>query len=160
MVLVNTLVVDLSGQTVTLTVTSAGSPVETITYTFSSNTLQFASRSLINISGTDFLTLMQQINLFQTAIIFNFNVNVITSTPFTEVQNIEDNITGTNQWEFYSVTGYSPTGRTLDYTALGSNATVNLNNRQFAVTVNFPEWTLMLQALNHFKGSVQQFLNI
>ena len=65
MVLVNTLVVDLSGQTVSLTVTSAGSPVETITYSFSANTVTFANRSVINISGTDFLTLIQQINYFK-----------------------------------------------------------------------------------------------
>jgi hypothetical protein len=160
MVLVNSLVVDLSALTATLTVTSSGNPVETFTYSSSTNQIVFSSRTLINIVATDFLTLIAQFNLLQTAILTNFAPSTYIANPFTEIENVETNLTGSNQWNFYSVVGYSPTGRNVDYSAVGASTTVNLNNRQFNQTLNFSEWIYVLQALNHYYLSVRQFFNI
>lgn len=157
---VSNIVIDLGAQTATLTITNASTPVETITYTNSSNTVSFASRSMINISGIDFLNYLAQFLIFQTAILNNFSANIFTTTPFTEVENVETNNVGGNSWNFYSVTSYSPTGRTVDYSALGSNQTVNINNRQFTITINFPEWVYLLGALNHYNASVKAFFSL
>lgn len=153
---VSNIVIDLGAQTAVLTITNASNPVETITYTNSLNQISFAPRSLINISAADFLNYLSQFAIFQTAILFNFPQYTGT-TPFTFMENVETNNTGSNQWDFYSVVGYSPTGRTVDYACLGSNNTANLNNRQFTITLNFPEWLYLLQALNHFQASATAF---
>jgi hypothetical protein len=160
MVLVNNITVDLSALTATLLVTAFGSPVETFTYSQSTNQIVFSSRSPIIIAGTDFVILIAQFNLLQTAISTNFAPSLYSSTPFTEVQNAETNLTGSSQWNFYSVVGYSPTGRSVDYSAAHATNLVSLNNRQFNQTLNFPEWIYTLTAINHYNTSVRQFLNI
>lgn len=160
MALVNSIVIDLGAKTASLTSTSSGSPVETITYSFSSNQVTFNNRSLINILGTDFLTLIAQVNLLQAAILSNFPVIQYANVPFTEVQNVQTNLVSSNQWNYYCVTSYSPTGRIIDYSALGSNTTVNLNNRQFSMTINYPEWIYILQALNYYNVGVKSFFNL
>lgn len=157
---VNTIAIDLVTGTAILTITNSSNTVETITYTNSSKTLLFANRSLINISGSDFLNMLAQFIIFQQAILTNFSANIFSTMTFTEVQNIENNNTGGNTWDFYCVTSYSPTGRTLDYSALGSYGTVNVKNRQFATTINFAEWVYLLQALNHYNASVKAFFSL
>jgi|HubBroStandDraft_2_1064218.scaffolds.fasta_scaffold164017_1 hypothetical protein len=160
MALVNSIVIDLSALTATLTSTSSGNPVETLTYSQATNQIVFSSRSPTNILASDFLILVTQFNLLQTAILANFAPSTFEATPFTFVENVETNSTSNNQWQFYSAVGYSPTGRSVDYSALGSNSMVNLNNRQFNQTLNFPEWIYTLLAINHYRVSVGQFLNI
>lgn len=157
---VNTIAIDLVAATATLTITNSSNVVDTITYTNSSNTINFVNRPLINISGTDFLNMLSQFIIFQQAILTNFSSNIFSTTPFTEVQNAETNNVGGNSWDFYSVNSYSPTGRTVDYSALGSNGTVNVKNRQFAITVNFSEWVHLLQGLLHYNASVKAFFSL
>lgn len=155
---VNNIVIDLTANTATLTITNSSNAVETITYTQSSNQINFANRSPITISGIDFLNMLAQFVIFQQAILTNFSTSIFITTPFTEVQNVETNNTST--WNFYSVTGYSPTGRTVDYVATSSGSTVTLNNRQFSITQNFSEWVYLLQALNHYNASVKAFFSL
>jgi hypothetical protein len=160
MALVNSIVIDLGGQTVTLTSTSSSNNVEVITYAASTNQITFASRSFINILGTDFLALIAQFNIFHAAILTNFSIILSATTPFTEVENVETNLTSSNEWNFYSIIGAIPEERTVDYSGLGSAVTVNLNNRIFNSTINFTEWVYLLTALNHYKGSVKAFFNL
>jgi hypothetical protein len=157
---VNTIAIDLVGGTATLTVTNSGNPVDTITYTDATKVLSFANRSLINISGADFLNYLQQFAVFQQAILNNFSPNINTSVPYTETDFNENNNTGSSSWDFYAVCGYAPLGRLVDYSALSSNSTVNVKNRQFTLTANFNEWLNLLLALLHYKQSVKTFLNI
>lgn len=160
MALVNNIVIDLGASTATLTSTSSGNNVDTITYTNSTNQIVFSNRPLINISGVDFLIFLTQLTILQQAIFINFHTNVFLTTPFTEVQNIENNNIGGNTWDFYSVIGYAPLGRIVDYSCLGSNSTVNLKNRQFSLTANYPEWLSLLVALNHYSSSIKAFLGL
>lgn len=157
---VNNITIDLTANTAVLNITNGGNTVDNITYTQSSNNLVFSNRPLINISRIDFLNMLNQFIIFQQAILNNFSSNIFSTTPFTEVQNVETNNTGGNTWDFYSVNNYSPIGRTVDYSALGSNQTVNVKNRQFSITLSFPEWVYLLQALQHYNASVKVFFSL
>jgi hypothetical protein len=157
---ISNIVIDLSSGTATLTITNASLPLETITFTSSTNQIVFANRSLINISSIDFLNCLSQFYIFQQAILNNFPQNIFLTSPFSEVQNAETNNAVGNSWNFYSVNGLSPIGRTVDYSALGANKTVNINNRQFPITLSFPEWIYLLQALVHYNASVKSFFSL
>jgi len=157
---VNNIVIDLVAGTAVLTITNSGNTVDIVTYTNSSNNLHFVNRPLINISGIDFLNMISQFFIFQQAILTNFSANIFSSSPFTEVQNVEINNISGNSWDFYSVNAYIPTGRTVDYSALSSNSTVNIKNRQFSITINFSEWVYLLQVLNHYNASLKYFFSL
>jgi hypothetical protein len=157
---VNNIVIDLVGRIATLTITNAGNPVDTITYTDSTQILSFANRSLINISGADFINYLLQFAVFQQAILYNFSPNINTTIPYTMTQFVENNNTGNSSWDFYGVCGYAPLGRVVDYSAMSSNSTVNVKNRQFTLTALFTEWLNLLTSLLHYQLSVRAFLHL
>ena len=71
--LVTNIIIDLSAQTASLTITKDAIPIETIN--FASNQITFLERGDISISGTEFLDLLAQIEIFQTALLKNFPLN-------------------------------------------------------------------------------------
>lgn len=158
MALINVITVDLGSKTIVLNCTSAGNLVENITYNQSINQITFATRNDIVISGNDFIILTNQINIFQTAILFNFSPNINAYIPFNSCDNSENHDSVNNLWGLACIYGVSP--RAINYSAIGSNKTVDLLSRANSKNIEFPEWLYLLQALNHYRTSVINFLNL
>lgn len=158
MALVNTLVVDLVAKTVILTSTSSGNSVETITYNNILNQITFSSRADITITGSEFIDFVSQINILQTAILFNFSPNINATVPFGSVNNVENHDSNANTWGLTCIYGATP--RVLNYAGLGSNKTVNLLARANSKTIEFTEWIRCLSALNSYRISIRNFFNI
>lgn len=161
MALVNTILIDLSGQVGSLTSTSSSSPVETISYAVSTNQITFLERQSIVIAGADFLTLIIQMNIFQTALIANFSVNNFITTPYTVVTSTESNHSPTTPTcTLTSVIGAAPMEQVVSYSADSTTGNVTFNYRVFNQTINLPEWVNLLTILNHYRASVKSFLSL
>lgn len=158
MALVNTITVDLAAKTVVLNSTSGGNLVENITYSQSVNQITFLTRPDIVISGIDFLNLTNQINIFQTAILFNFSPNINATIPFNSCDNSENHDSVNNLWGLACIYGASP--RPINYSAIGSNNTVDLIARGSSKTIEFPEWLNLLNGLNHYRVSIRNFFSL
>lgn len=158
MALVNVITIDLVAKTAVLTSTSAGNGVETITYTNSTNQITFSTRADIVISGADFINLIDQINIFQTAILFNFAPNAFATIPFGSCDNSEVHDIVNNNWNLACIYGASP--RAINYSGLGASKTVDLLARASPKIIDFPEWIYCLYALNHYRISIRNFFSI
>ena len=157
MALVNTILIDLAGSTASLTTTSGGNLVETIT--FASNQMTFSLRADIIISGSDFLTFIQQVNLFQAAVIKNFTVNLITSLPFGECDITNAHDSGANTWNL--ILNYvALTHPTINYLSTLSGKTVELITRSSSKTLTFPEWIYCIQQLNQYYLQIQSYFSL
>ena len=158
---VTTIAIDPVAGTSTLTIVNAGNNVEIITYIDAKKVLTFASRPLINLSALDFLNYLHQFVIFQQVILNNFNANIFSMTPFTQMISSQDNNITANSWDYYCLCGYTSSSyRIVDYSALGSAKTVNLNNRQSTVTAYFAEWVNLLNSLQYYSSSVKQFFSL
>lgn len=155
MVLVITITVDLAAKTVILNSTSSGNLVENITYSQALNQVTFATRPDILISISDYMSLINQINIFQTAILFNFIPSVIATTPFGSCENLENHDSIANTWGLACIYGASP--RVINYSCSGSTKLVDLIALGSSKTIEFPEWLYLLPALNHYKFSLTNF---
>jgi hypothetical protein len=156
MALTNTLAIDLSANTIISTTLSGVSTVDILTYTQSTNTITFGSRSAISISATDFLQLLSNVFVFQTAILFNFKPNQNAAFPYTSVTITESNATS-----HYDLTvqagGGSPV---INDSAILSGQTVQLSSRPAIHILNFPEWLQVYGELSRYQNSVRQFFGI
>lgn len=155
MSLVSNIVVDLASGTVVLTSTVSGNSVENITYLNSGKQVTFSARPDITITQSEFLSFCDQVNIFQTAILFNFNPDVFAIIPFGSCNNTETHDTGLNQWNLVCIYGASP--RVCNYSFFKASGNEVLTNRGSSKTLDFPEWQYFLQALNHYRLSIKQF---
>jgi hypothetical protein len=154
MPLTNTLVVDLSGQTVTLNVMDGSNLVENLVYNQSGNTITFSIRPSVTISTADYSQLAAQLSLFHNAIINNFPLNQFQTSPFTSFLYNQTYISFISELNL-EVTVNS-TLFINDVTTSGSNTT-SLNNRTVAQTLNYSEWALTYQALQNYSVAAVNF---
>lgn len=153
MALLSNIVVDQSAQTAILTVTKAGNAVETITYTNSTKQVSFALRADITITLIEFLDFISQVNIFQTAILFNYNPSVFLTVPFGSCNNTETHDIALSKWTLVCIYGATP--RVVNYSCNIPALTVDLVNRSGAKAIDFPEWIYFLMQLNHYRQSLK-----
>lgn len=158
MSLVNTILVDLSAGQVTLASTESGVAVETIQYSMSTGEITISARTAITISGTDFMTLLNQIVIFQTAIIYNFTPTTIYIVPFNSWVCNESYISFTNAWTL--VCNENGGSQFIDYYGTQSNGNVELITRAANLTIPFSEWVQLLVNLKHYQVSLSNFFGI
>jgi hypothetical protein len=154
--LVTNIIIDLSAQTASLTITKDAIPIETIN--FASNQITFLERGDISISGTEFLDLLAQIEIFQTALLKNFPLNIFSTIPFNMISVQEINNSLDQIWSLIGLYGDLP--NVVEYNAISSSTTVSLAKRSPDKTIFFPEWTYLLFNLSHYRASVKAFLNL
>jgi hypothetical protein len=158
MSLVNTILVDLSANDVTFTSVQGATTIENIVYNPGSGTVTFASLSANVISGPDFMTLLQQLTIFQNANIFNFSPGSTFIVPFNSFQTNEHYISFSNAW---SLSVNEVSGPTISqYYADGSSGNIDISARSAPITIPFSEWIVYLAALKHYQSSVSTFFNI
>lgn len=154
MALVSNIVIDLASQTGTLTVTKSAVSVETITY--SSNQITYALRADIVISVAEFHDLIAQINIFETALLFNFNIQPALNGLISSINCTEavDNVN--NKCSLACIYGASP--RVVNYSADLAAKTVDLQNRASDKSISLPEWNYLLLQLAHYNASLRLYL--
>jgi hypothetical protein len=156
MVLVSLIQVDTGSQTVTLTATVGGDSVETITFDNTTQQVTFAARSGILINFSEFLSFSDQVNIFETAILFNFStINSAATKPFDKIVSNEFHDIGAGNWNL-TVSPLSGDD-VVSYEATKSSLKLYMNTRSSDVTLSFPEWILFLQSFNHYRLSVKAF---
>lgn len=156
MALVSTINIDLASQTDILAATVSGTPVETITYDNSTKQVTFDARASILINFSEFLAFADQVNIFQTSILFNFStVNASATTPFDKLTSIEYHDIGAGNWNLT----VSPLAGddVVSYEGTASSQKLVMNERFSSVTLSFPEWILFLQSFNHYRLSIKSF---
>lgn len=154
MALFSNIVVDLASGTIVLTSTVSSNPVETITYDKTSNQITFDARDGIIIDFSEFLPFCDQVNIFQTAILFNFpGIDVFSTTPFTQL--IINELHDPGQWNLTVTPHTDP--NVVEYEGTKSSTKLNMIARVGSKTLSFPEWTYFLQALNHYRLSIKGF---
>lgn len=154
MALVANIVVDLASGTIVLTSTVSGNSVETITYDNSTKEVTFDSRDGIIISFAEFLPFCDQVNIFQTAILFNYpSINVFSTIPFAQL--IINELHDPGQWNLTVTPHTDP--NVVEYEGTKSSTKLSMNARPSSKTLSFPEWQYFLQALNHYRLSIKSF---
>lgn len=156
MVLLSSIIVDTGAQTVVLTANVGVDSIETITFANSTQEVTFAARASIQINFSEFLSFADQMNIFETAILFNFStINAAASSPFVKQTSIEYHDVGAGNWNL----SVSPLAGddVVSYEATKSSLKFVMNTRAGDVTLTFPEWILFLQAFNHYRLSIKAF---
>lgn len=154
MALISNIVIDLAGQTAILTATVIGNSVELITYDNSSKLITFDARAGIIIDFSEFLSFCDQMNIFETALLFNFpNINTFATIPFSQMIIDEEHVGG--QWDLTVTSGAVPL--VVEYEGTRSSTKLNMLERLASKTLEFPEWLYFLQALNHYRLSIKAF---
>lgn len=158
MALSSTITVDLLSQTSTLTCSVGLNVVETITYNKSNNQITFSSRPDITITGSEFMDFCNQVNICQTAILFNYGPLVSATIPFNSTNVTETQDIANNNWNMVCIFGAVP--RVSNYSANSITKMVTLFNRASPKTIDFPEWLVFLTDLNHYRLSVRNYLGL
>jgi len=154
MALVSNIVVDLASGLINILATVLGSNVENITYDNSTNQITFDARDDIIIDFAEFLPFCDQINIFQTAILFNYpSINVFATVPFSQLFINELHDPGI--WNLIISAHTDP--NVVEYQATKSSTKVEMLPRSGSKTLEFPEWQYFLQALNHYRLSIKAF---
>lgn len=154
MALVSNIVVDLVNKTIILSCSVDSNPVETITYDKATNTVTFDSRDDIIINFSDFLDFCNQVNIYQTSILFNFpSIDVFSTTPFVQIMTNELHDPG--QWNLTISAHTDPT--LIEYEGTRSSQKLYMLPRAGSKTLEFPEWEYVLTQLNHYKLSIKGF---
>jgi hypothetical protein len=156
MSLVNTSIVDLGAGTVTFSSISSPTTVENIVFTASSNQITFGIIPGITLDPDDFYTLLNQLTIFQTAIIYNFTLGTVFNNPFNSFVSNEHYISFTNSW---SLTCNEVSGPAIvEYYASQSSNNIAISARSGAITIPFSEWVDLLASLKHYQTSLSTFL--
>ena len=154
MALVTTIVIDLLNSTGVLTVKDGVNFVETVTY--SVNSITFSSRPLISISVSDFLNLLNQINIFQTALIYNFSPVIQYLNSGSNCKEIND--INLNTLDLTCTYGNTPDA--VNYTGTKSTQLIKLQNRANPKTLTYQYWIDLLSYLIHYSKSIKLFMNV
>lgn len=156
MVLLNTIVIDLSARTAVLNSTQSGNVVETVTYNANTNDVTFDARPYILLNFTEFLTFCDQMIILQTAVLFNYAPNITLTKPFGQVIVNELHNLVSNQWNL-TVSNFTSPPYVMQYEGTRSSLKLEMEDRASTVTLTFPEWTVFLAALLHYRLSIQAF---
>lgn len=154
MALVSNIVISLVNQTVNLRATVDDNLVEDITYDKTTNQITFAERGEFVINFDEFLPFCDQVNIFQTAILFNFpSIDVFSVIPFSQlvINELHDGDT----WDLTVSNQNDP--NIVEYICTKSTTQTDMLKRSPSKTIEFPEWTYFLQALNHYRLSIKNF---
>lgn len=158
MALTTSIIINLAAGTAVMTCTVNDVPVETLTYVNSTQSVDFYKRDPVTISGFDFIAFGNQVNIFQTAIIFNFSPGVASTIPFAQMIVNELHDVGAGTWALL-ISPYSGSD-VCNYTANLSGSSIDMGNRNPSTTLDFPEWIVFLSGLNHYRLSVRNFLGL
>lgn len=143
-----------SDSTIILTCTVSGNSVETITYDNLTNEVTFDARDDIIISFSEFLGFCDQVNIFQTAILFkNPSINPFEIIPFSQLIINEIHDPGT--WNLTVTPHTDP--NVVEYQGTKSSEKIEMLPRAGSKTLSFPEWQYFLLALNHYRLSIKSF---
>jgi hypothetical protein len=156
MALISNIVIDLAAATAVLTCTDGGSSVDVLTYANSNQQVTFSSRPTLTIPAVDFINFANQIQIFQTAILFNFHANVGAILPFSQMDVSESHPSGA--WNLLIT--QTPGTDVCNYSATLSGSTVAMKNRPLAKTLDFPEWMVYLNGITHYAYSVKNYFNL
>lgn len=154
MALTSNIVLDSALSTIVLSASTGDGSVETITYDGTVNQITIDTRDSIIIDFTEFLSFCDQVNIFQTAILFRFSsVSILATQPFR--QAIANELKTNGNWNF---TFSGPTDPDIcQYEGTKSSSKLLMNARGMAKTLEFPEWVYFVQALNYYKLSIKGF---
>lgn len=156
MVLLSQIVVDTGAQTVVLSATVGGDSVETITFDNTTQELIFSSRPSLIINFSEFLSFSDQVNIFETAILFNFStINAAATKPFNKNVSTEYHNLDAGNWNF-TVSTLSG-DEIVSYEGTKSSLKLLMNTRSSDITLTFSEWILFLQEFNHYRLSIKAF---
>jgi len=154
MVLTSTINIDLGAQIAILNANVGVDTVELITYDNSTFQVTFDARPNLIINFTEFLSFCDQVNILQTAILFNYaNINVFATTPFTQLIINELHDPGT--WNLTVSAHTDP--NIVEYEGTKSSVKIYMLERSGSKTLGFAEWLYFLQALNHYRLSIKAF---
>ena len=158
MALVTSLIVDLVAETIILTCTVFGTIVEEITFENSNNQMSFKERGEVFVSGIDFMELVEQIKIFEVAILFNFSINNSQTLPYNQV--ITDNTLDSqaSQWNLTISSVEEPW--IVEYSAILSSIEVMLHKRGSEKVIEFSEWLVVLKTLKNYQVQVRDYLNL
>lgn len=158
MVLTTSITISLGTGTAVLQCSTQDGPVETLTYNNNTQTVEFYKRDPITLSGSSFISFGNQINIFQTAIIFNFAPSQFSTIPFVQMIVNELNDVGAGTWALL-ISPYDGSD-VCNYTANLAESNVYMDNRNPSKTLEFPEWIVFLNGLNHYRLSIRNFLGL
>ncbi len=153
MVLVSTINVDLGSESVVLTASVSSDIVDVITYDNTTQQVTFDTRPGIIINFTEFLSFCDQVNIFQTAILFNYSPNIAATTPFTQI--LVNELHDPGMWNLTITPHTDP--NIIEYQGTRSSSKVEMFERSMSKTLDFAEWVYFLVALNHYKLSIKAF---
>jgi len=156
MVLNSTINVDLGSGTIIFNAISGSDTIELITYDNSVQEVTFDARPDIIIQFDEFLNFIRQINILQTAILFNFtSVNSFSTVPFIQIIVNEFHDVDLGMW---NLTVNAFTGPiVIEYQGTRSSTKLEMLERSSSKTLTFPEWQKVLLALNNYRSSIQAF---
>jgi len=153
-----TISVDLLTQTAVLSCTVGLNSIETFTYNKTNNQVTLSARPDIAITGPEFMDFCNQVNIFETAILFNYAPLISATIPFNSTNVTETQDVMNNNWNMVCIFGAPP--RVNNYSANSISKIVQLFNRANAKTIDFPEWLVFLTDLNHYRLSVRNYLGL
>jgi tricorn protease-like protein len=157
MSLVNIVTVDLSGNTIRLVSHSGATLVEQITYSQSTKQITFAITPRISLNLVDFNNLINQIVIFQTAIVYNFSPGSSFVTPFNSFVSKENYIPISNSWTLQCNEMAAPI--IVSYTGSHSLLNIALAARASAIQIPFSEWVMLLASQKHYESSINTFFS-
>lgn len=158
MVLVSNIVIDNIDETAVLTVSFDGSLVETISFDNLNNLITFNERGELFISGQDFIDLIEQIKIFEVAILFNFNPNQFQTEPYSQILSENTLDLGTGQWNLIVESLGDPF--IIEYSGILSTITEMLHKRGSAKTIEFSEWIVVLSRLKNYQLQIRNYFSL
>lgn len=158
MVLVSNIVIDNTAGTAVLSMMIGSDLVETITFQNSNNQVTFLERAELFISGKDFLDFMDQLKIFEVAILFNFNPNQFQTEPYSQTITTNTLDTGSGQWNLTVDSLGEPF--IIEYSAILSTIMMMLHKRNNAKTIEFSEWITTLARLKNYQLQVRNYFSL
>lgn len=154
MALVSNINVDSASGTIAFTSSVLENDVENITYDSSTNEITFDARADIIIDFSEFIALCNQINIFQTAILFIYpGIDVFATHPFSQL--IINELHDPGMWSLTVSPHTDP--NVMECQGTKSSTKMEMLPRSGSKTLSFPEWQYFLQALNHYRLSIKSF---
>jgi hypothetical protein len=153
MALQSNILIDLAAGTIILNAQVGSDIVDIVTYDNATKRITFSDRAEVLTSFSEFVSFCEQMNIFQTAILFNYSPNVAATTPFLQILADEHHTPG--QWNMTVSSDTDP--NVAQYEGTHSSSKLLMIARVGDKTIDFPEWLFFLQVLNHYKLSIKNF---
>lgn len=154
MSLLNNISVDLGASTASIVSTISSTTIESITYTNSTQTITHNIIPGYTLTKNDFITLVNQIVAFQSAVTLNFQPSALI-LPFNSWIANEHYITFINSW---SLTCSEVSGPTVVQFLATPGTGIVLSARAAAITIPYSEWLLLIANKIHYLNSVNSFM--